>query len=150
MVSGGNKAGGCGGRSGCGANVGGGGGGAGGAILLEAPIIEIDGALAVNGGGGGGGAAGNILFAEAGRLDRTPAAGIAANGAAGGNGAAGAINATNGGTMGGKGAGGGGGFGRIRVHTRADTGLTVGNTAVMSPNFTDSSTTCTRGPATVK
>jgi hypothetical protein len=36
--------------------TGGGGGGSGGAILLEAPVVEVEGYLGANGGGGGGGA----------------------------------------------------------------------------------------------
>ncbi len=149
ILTGGINAGGCGGRSGNAGNDAGGGGGAGGAILLEAPIIEIDGALAVNGGGGGAGASSGTVYAEAGRLDRSPAIGVAA-GASGGNGAAGPAGATNGATTGGKGGGGGGGFGRIRINTRTDTGLTLSNNAVLSPNFTDTATTCTRSGAVVQ
>ena len=122
----------------------------GGAIFLEAPIIEIDGALAVNGGGGGGGSTSVATYAEAGRLDGIPALGVSGAGAAGGNGAAGATAATVGGTMGGKGGGGGGGLGRIRIHTRGDTGLTLGSSAVLSPSFTDPSTTCTRAAAALQ
>lgn len=88
---------------------GGGGGGGGGGILLEAPILSIDGAvLAANGGGGGGGAASG----EDGRRDADQAQGGGSTGGLGGalSGAPTAGAAASGG------GGGGGGAGLIRVH----------------------------------
>ena len=143
------NAGGCGGNNGSGGNDGGGGGGAGGTILLQAPVIDLEGStvLAVNGGGGGGGASGNRGFGEAGHWDRTPAAG-GVGGATGGSGAAGsAARGFDGNNMGGKGGGGGGGIGRIRFDTRNGSGVTVGSAAVLSPDFSDPQTTCTQGSA---
>jgi hypothetical protein len=147
-ASGGINAGGCGGQSGNSGNDAGGGGGAGGAILLEAPAVTIEGALAVNGGAGGAGNASNTDIAPAGTLDRVRAVGLTGvadggDGAAGdvmvgGNGAAPASN---------RGGGGGGGIGRVRINTRADQGLAVGAGAVLSPSLTDPDTTCTRGAA---
>ncbi len=88
-------------QNGGGASGGGGGGGSGGAILLEAPVLGIAGALIVDGGNGGSSGAG-----------------------AGGSGAAGgAIDGTNGGDFQGPGQGGrggGGGAGRVRLNHSND------------------------------
>jgi len=147
--SGGINAGGCGGQNGDAGNDGGGGGGAGGTILLEAPIVSILGALAVNGGGGGGGEAGNQGRAESGRLDRTPAAGGVGTAIGGVGGAAAMLTGANGGAQGGKGGGGGGGVGRIRINTKSGS-ASVGSGAVLSPSFNDSPTTCTQAKASVQ
>ena len=150
-------AGGCGGDSGKGGGEdGGGGGGAGGAILLEAPVIEGTGKLAVNGGGGGAGDDSDVAqtrptgFGEAGRLDRAAAAGAvgSATGAGGGAGAAAAIYDGMVGAPSGLHAGGGGGaVGRIRFHTRLGT---VTMTGEMSPGLGDAASTCTAGSARVE
>ncbi len=98
------------------------GGGSGGSILLEAPIVEIEGVLAVNGGGGGGcsywahvgedGYWGEMRTAG-GHDPRTEAPGGAGSGGAEINGEDGR-QATDG-----KASGGGGGAGRIRINTSA-------------------------------
>ena len=46
-----------------------------------------------------------------------------------------------------KSTGGGGAIGRIRITTRGDLGLVLNATALLSPNFEDPGTTCTRGAA---
>jgi len=151
LMSGGIDAGGCGGDSGAGGgDDGGGGGGAGGAILLEAPVIEGTGKLAVNGGGGG---AGDDAAAAAGAqatLDRVPAPGALGT-SGGGSGGPGAAGATYDGTKGVDDAthagGGGGGIGRIRLNTRTGT---VAATGEMSPALTDPNSTCTAGSANVQ
>jgi hypothetical protein len=152
-------AGGCGGDSGKGGGEdGGGGGGAGGTILLEAPLIEGTGALAVNGGGGGAGDDSDIPetrptgFGEAGRLDRVPAAGAVGSptGAGGGNGAAAASYDGEEGISSPDHAGGGGGaVGRIRFNTRLGI-TTVTVTGEMSPALGDPGSTCTAGTARVQ
>ncbi len=140
-ASGAIDAGGCGGR---GSGEGGGGGGAGGAILLEAPMIAIDGALAVNGGGGG---AGNGTSGSNGLLGRSPTP-AGSSGAPGGIGAAGAMLDGASGTGGMSAGGGGGGIGWIRIDSRTGS-ATVDNTQ-LSPALTDAPTTCTEGPAAVQ
>ncbi|WP_428265304.1 hypothetical protein [Haliangium sp.] len=123
-------AGGAGGRGGE-SDDGGGGGGSGGAILLEAPIINLDAAiLAANGGGGGGGggnAEGNR--AEDGVFGARQAQG-GGNGGAGASSAGPAVAGTSGGDNTG---GGGGGTGYIRLVV-PETALTIDN-AVVSPAF---------------
>ena len=137
--NGGINAGGCGGGNTANdGNGGGGGGGAGGAILIEAPVVTIDGALAVNGGAGGG----DPTNGAPGSLDRT----AATNGNdGGGDGAAGA-------TLKGQDAqsnpgGGGGGTGRIRLESRTGS---IQVTGTMSPSLQDPGTTATSGAATVQ
>jgi hypothetical protein len=142
------NAGGCGGAST--GDPSGGGGGAGGTILLEAPTVTIDGALAVNGGGGAGGGPNSTSGSDA-TLDRTPATG-GLGGAQGGSGGDGAAGATTDGATGNVktyGGGGGGAVGRIRVNTRRGTGVTVDPSSVMSPAFSDT-TTATQGSAAVQ
>jgi hypothetical protein len=146
-LAGGINAGGCGGKAATTTN-GGGGGGAGGTILLEAPVITIAGTLAVNGGGGGGGDTG-ATSGQSGLLDRKAAQGGAA-GTGGSKGAAGGAasqrdgpTATNASHAG----GGGGAVGRIRMNTR---GGAADVTGLLSPDFTDSLTTCTQGAAQVQ
>jgi hypothetical protein len=145
VMTGGVNAGGCGGQPGTGANDSGGGGGAGGTILIEAPIVIINGALAVNGGGGGGGGGGGAMAGGSGSLDRTPAPG--GHGQAnegdqdGGAGAAGSAGAGSGSSSGTNPGGGGGGLGRIRINTKSGS-ADIGS-AVLSPSPTDPSTTCT-------
>lgn len=89
---------------------GGGGGGSGGGILLEAPVLSLDGALlAANGGGGGGG---DDAAGEDGRRDVEQARGGDGAGGLGGS-LAGSPTA---GTLVGSGGGGGGGAGLIHLH----------------------------------
>ena len=135
--SGGINAGGCGGGNTANdGNGGGGGGGAGGAILIEAPIVTIDGALAVNGGAGGG----DATNGAAGSLDRN----MATN--ADGGGAGGAAATPNGQDAPAKAGGGGGGVGRIRLESRTGT---VPVSGTMSPALQDPGTTATAGAANV-
>ena len=142
-LDGGISAGGGGGMGGSyGTCAGGAGGGSGGAILVEAPRVELEGALVANGGGGGGGGGEESGgTGEGGGWSDAPARGgsdasgwgCALNGYTsggwGGKGAAGDTAATTGGPMdtvsgcsGGPhllGEGGdGGGLGRIRINTR--------------------------------
>ncbi|HTL36405.1 MAG TPA: hypothetical protein VL326_24905 [Kofleriaceae bacterium] len=141
-AAGGINAGGCGGKAGAGGNDGGGGGGSGGTIVLEAPQVIVNGALAVNGGAGGTGG-GGTGYGESGRLDRMQARPPASGTYAAGSGGAAAIR--NGGDGGAAGnGGGGGGVGRMRFTTRDDMGLTIAGVAVLSPSLTDTGTTCTR------
>jgi hypothetical protein len=127
----------------------GGGGGAGGAIVLEAPLVAILGALAANGGGGAGGDNGASPGA-AGQLGPALAQGGAGNAGNenGGSGAAGTTfvggNAANGGAHCG---GGGGGVGWIRINTRAGSAM-LGSS--ISPDPTASGTTATQGSAVVQ
>lgn len=143
---GGINAGGCGGDEGGGGGDGGGGGGAGGTILLEAPAINILGALAVNGGGGGT----HGDRGKDGTLSRMPAAGgtpTTATEGSGGAGAAGSVTAGNpaqGGTWG----AGGGAIGRIRLNTRTGTAA-INASAVLSPAIGDA-TTATEGRVRVQ
>jgi hypothetical protein len=138
---GGINAGGCGGKPGTGGADSGGGGGAGGAILLEAPIVMINGTLAANGGGGGGGGGGTATAGTNGILGTmTAAGGVGATNEAGdpqfgGSGGATGTPAQLGGTGANPG-GGGGGIGRIRINTRAGSGAMVGG-ATLSPGPTD-------------
>ena len=135
-AQGGINAGGCGGTSTANdGNGGGGGGGAGGTILIEAPIVTVDGALTVNGGAGGG----DKTNGGSATLDRT----MAMNGDGGG---AGGAAATPNGLPGTSPGGGGGAVGRIRITTRTGA-VTVNNT--MSPAFADPGSTATNAPATV-
>ncbi|HEY5937439.1 MAG TPA: hypothetical protein VIU61_22490, partial [Kofleriaceae bacterium] len=134
---------------------GGGGGGAGGTILLEAPVIEGAGKLAVNGGGGGAGDdSGSDMrptaFGEAGRLDRSTAAGAVGSltGSGGGRGAAAASYDGEPGILSATHAGGGGGaVGRIKLDTRLGAVETTGD---MSPGLGDPGSTCTVGVARVQ
>jgi hypothetical protein len=112
----------------------GGGAGAGGGILIEAPMVTVDGVLAANGGGGGGGAAqaaGGGL-GETGRADATAAAGGTGGGAAGSGGAGGCSTAAPqpGVDANGVNAGaGGGGIGRIYVRSRSPASITTSSPA---------------------
>ena len=112
------------------ANGGGGGGGSGGMILLEAPTVQIGGALAANGGGGGGGAgipAGQR--GQDGQSSATRATGGPRGGGGADGGAGGAGDLLDGATVidvrpaGGGGAGGGVGYIAIK-----STGFTSGGT----------------------
>ncbi len=106
------------------------GGGAGGALLLEAPIVQLNGTgtLTANGGSGGEGAGpytGGKDGVGGSPTSATPAAGPATFlfvGGPGGNGAAGVTGATAGGdgaaVSSAGGGGGGGGAGRIRVNAQ--------------------------------
>lgn len=143
------NAGGCGGSRGSGNSDQGGGGGAGGTILLEAPVITIDGILAVNGGGGGGGGGGESTNGQPGQPSRTAATGgdgDPTGGPGGAGGVGGALvgiqpNAAS------DGGGGGGGVGRMRFNT--PTGQPFVVAGVMSPNFQDTGTTTTVGQANI-
>jgi hypothetical protein len=145
------NAGGCAGQGGTSGGAGGG-GGAGGTILIEAPIVKIDGpgGLAVNGGGGGGGDNGkqgvDALFATA----------AASGGAGGGGGAGGAGGARGSGNLNGRSGGdasrvsggGGGGVGRIRFDTQS--GLISVNNGFLSPSLGDDQSSTTQGLANVQ
>jgi hypothetical protein len=101
---------------------GGGGGGSGGAILLEAPVIELQGVLGANGGAGGQGSSASMSSGEAGargRADRVPAPGSATANNAGGGGSGSDATGSSGNGQGASdsGGGGGGGAGRIRINT---------------------------------
>lgn len=152
------NAGGCGGQGG---DEAGGGGGAGGTILIEAPVVELDGTiLAVNGGGGGGG---NNVSAAGDGAPGGWGTGRAAGGMRGNNndgvgsqgGAAGNRTGANGQDQGGPpgqtghAGGGGGGVGRIRINTRVADGLVI-RAATVSPTLEESGTTATKGLATVR
>jgi hypothetical protein len=151
--SGGINAGGCRGRGAISQNAGGG-GGAGGTVLLEAPTVSIAGAIAVNGGGGGAGgdcAGGGTMGAQHGQLSRSAALGGPACGAGNGSGGNGGASTTLAGasaTSSNHSGGGGGGVGRIRIDTKTGSADTMGS--VMSPDLTDSPTTCTQGAAVVQ
>jgi hypothetical protein len=112
-----------------------GGGGSGGAILIEAPIVTIQGILAVNGGGGGQGSGDS---GADGRPDDQPALGgqnSTTSGivSPGGDGSAAAVlNGTAGTrTAGAAAGGGGGGAGRIRINTKS--GQVASTAAALSP-----------------
>lgn len=99
-----------------------GGGGSGGAILLEAPVVRVQGSLTANGGGGGGpggqdGATGTRTSTRAAGGNEADAAGGGAGGAGSDlDGAPGKLNVDYpDGAFSGRG---GGGVGRIRIHTR--------------------------------
>jgi hypothetical protein len=129
----------------------GGGGGAGGAILIEATELELDGAyLAVNGGGGGAAGAGGATGDGAdGDFGTARAAGGTGTANGGEGGAAGNL-AGEAGMDGTDSGGGGGAVGRIRVHTRTTTGVTVKNGADVSPRFGEPGSTATKGLATIQ
>jgi hypothetical protein len=120
-VGGGGGAGGCGGN-----DDGGGGGGSGGTIFLEAPVVEVSGALGANGGGGGEGGHTDFIVPRAGEpgadavLDITPAAGGTSMGSdrSGGAGGARTMPAESAPTGNGTTGGGGGAIGRIFLRTR--------------------------------
>ena len=136
--SGGINAGGCGGTNTANdGNGGGGGGGAGGAILIEAPVVTIDGALAVNGGAGGS----DPTNGASGALDRN----MASNPDGGGSGGAAATPAGQASTA--NPGGGGGSVGRIRLESRTGT---VQVNGLMSPALQDPNTTATNGAANVQ
>jgi hypothetical protein len=125
-VNGAIDAGGAGGAGGTGAGGdrgggGGAGGGAGGSILLEAPLVVIDGVVVANGGAGGSPGNGTTIGTDGANATRstTPALGGTSTFGNGGNGGAGTTAATvgtNGGT-GVNGGGGGGGVGAIFIRT---------------------------------
>jgi hypothetical protein len=123
---------------------GGGGGGSGGALLLEAPTIVLaDGSVAVaNGGGGGSG-----TVASSNEAANGAAGGIGTARASGGIGEAAENNRGFGGVGGARsggagtggntfdgGGGGGGGVGIIRINRRT---LTIGGSAVVSPEHSE-------------
>lgn len=119
-----------------------GGGGAGGAILIEAPTVNVAGAVLVANGGGGGGASNSMqpgMPGEDGKLGSSPAQG-GATGASpstpGGNGGAGTTAPTPGpNTAVNQNAGGGGGaVGRIFIR-----GTTTGVATTSSPPATSGS-----------
>lgn len=149
-ATGGINAGGCGGKAGTGPNDSGGGGGAGGTILIEAPTVEIAGALAVNGGGGGGGGGPQARAGDPGSLDRMPANGGRgdAQDENGGQGGVGGMRPGSGGEGANPG-GGGGAVGRIRINTRDGAGAMLDG-ATMSPGPDDQSTTFSAGSAVAK
>jgi hypothetical protein len=96
----------------------GGGGGSGGGLLLEAPVVQIAGAVAANGGGGAGARFGINARGEDGRGDATAAAGgTDVIKPAGGNGGAGASTMGIDGNPDSQTGGGGGAAGRIRINS---------------------------------
>ena len=132
-VGGGGGAGGCGNVSNA---HGGGGGGSGGTIFLEAPVIDVAGAVTANGGGGGEGGLSMGLGSRNGLpgldalVDITAAAGGAAMGTdrAGGAGGASSSAAQAGQSMTANATGGGGGaVGRIWLRTRSAPANTPSN-----------------------
>ena len=107
------------------------GAGSGGSILLEAPMITVNGALAANGGGGGG-SGGSVSIGQWGGVTATPAVGGGPGGEKAGDGSGGVtLDGTNG-QPSLYGTGGGGGAGRIRMNTLCGT-VTVAASAVISP-----------------
>jgi len=121
--------------------LGGGGGGSGGMILLEAPVIAIDGpAVAISTKGGGGAAAGNgssvAMNGADGGTDGSPAAGgggTLAHGGLGGTEESAPIPGGAGSGAGTRGGGGGGSAGRARFNS-GDGGANPQNgAAVLSP-----------------
>jgi hypothetical protein len=120
------------------------GGGSGGGILLEAPIVEVQGNVVTNGGAGAGGCLFVPRPGEDGRLDASPATGgdpCDIDSGKGGNGAAGNLGAGAGISIahsdGGElflvfGGYGGGGVGRIRVNSAA--GRFHRTRGLLSPN----------------
>lgn len=152
IKTGGINAGGCGGKPGTGTADSGGGGGAGGTILLEAPIITINGTLAANGGGGGGGGGATAGTGSNGALGTTPAPGGQGPtnemgdpqfGGSGGARNAAAQDGADGSNPG----GGGGAVGRIRINTRNGGGAELTN-ATLSPG--DGEMQFSTGSASVK
>ncbi len=117
------KAGGGGGRSGLNVPDDGHGGGSGGSILLEAPNVDIEGAVAANGGSGS-----CVDEGADATEDATPA-----SAPCGGDGAAGDQPAADGVTSADDDrGGGGGGAGRIRINTMTGTAVIASN-AIISP-----------------
>ncbi len=118
-----NGSGGIGGQlTGDGGSGGGGGGGSGGAILVESPIVTLEGRLAANGGGGASGSHGPTrvgIDGSNGSAEQVPAPGGdgAGQGAPGGAGSDAEGNAKDGSDIAKEGGGGGGGAGRIRINT---------------------------------
>ena len=132
------NAGGCGGEAG---SDSGGGGGAGGTILIEAPLIVIDGAgIAVNGGGGGG--TGNS-DGQHGQLAPIGSIGGVGSGIGGLGGGADAIDGQSGSYVSRPG-GGGGAAGRVRLNTWDGT-VTILNGGFVSPALTSTPTSATAG-----
>jgi hypothetical protein len=123
---------------------GGGGGGSGGSILLEAPLVTLDGAgvvLSTKGGGGSASGNGSIGYAGAdGGTTAAPAAGgTSTNGAPGGKGGTDSVPPEEGptGTSGQSGGAGGGAAGRVRFNT-ADGSWTAANGAAVRSKHTSS------------
>jgi hypothetical protein len=118
------------------------GGGSGGALLLEAPLLKINGTLSANGGAGANGLTGG----PDGTLTAEPARGTKEDGpgrkvTVGGNGGAGTTPAGTAGTTTGDAssgpsdsarAGGGGGAGRIRLNSRCGA-VGLGPRAIITP-----------------
>jgi hypothetical protein len=127
------------------------GGGSGGAVLLESPVVTVNGTVAANGGGGGGNS-GN--FGQDGQTTATPAMGTGTGSGLGGNGSGGTaivgVAGANGSGSAGTGndippGGGGGGAGWIRINTTSSA-ATIGANAISSPA---NGTTCfTQGAIT--
>ena len=146
MAGGGITAGGGGGQGGViGGHPGGGGGGAGGVILLEAPTIQLDGELAVDGGGGG---AGQGSAGQDGAIGATAAAGGTGTNNGGPGGAGTTLDGTKG-TSTPKAGGGGGGVGRIRINTLHPPAA-IGGGATLSPSPSAPGSTTTEGAVDVE
>jgi hypothetical protein len=126
----------------------GGGGGSGGAVLLEAPVLQIDGTVAANGGGGGAGSGYGTLAntgapGDPGQLSGTQAAGGQAQslvgipllGTDGGKGGASVGVASTGVDSDDlcNGGGGGGGVGRVRLNSNSQPGGKISPSASVGP-----------------
>jgi hypothetical protein len=114
---------------------GGGGGGTGGSILLEAPALEIDGAVCAPGGGGGQGDAAGGTIPSMGTNGTCAGGQGGANEATGGPGGNGGDDSSLSGYAGTSADSGGGGGGSVgRIHFNAlPSGLTIGS-GVIVPN----------------
>lgn len=141
--AGGINAGGCGGAGGASGNPGGA-GGSGGAILLEAPVMDLqpNGTVAANGGGGavGGTGGGNSGAGQPGDLGvvggvggTLPGTGYGLPGVGGAKDRPNGGNGDAGGSTSGSGGSGGGSVGRIRINNLTGT-LTLVTGATLSPS----------------
>jgi len=124
-------------------SVGGPGGGSGGSILLEAPVIQLQGSAVLSTKGGSGAAAGRGepgWEGQKGGLGLTPAAGGAvagrASGGAGGTTGIGQTSGMAGATATEDGGGGGGSVGKARLNTLNGGGLTIDVTAAIRSGYT--------------
>lgn len=112
------------------------GGGSGGGILLEAPTVNLKGAIVANGASGAGyngaGQAGQVSLLSATGGNGFGGPGSSATSINGGDGVPGSATVVNW-------AGGGGGAGRIRINTGCGGALNLNSSSLVSPG---SSTTC--------
>lgn len=120
------------------------GGGSGGAILLEAPIVELDGSGVVlsTKGGGGSAVSANLSTthgADGGTTPSPAAGGVGSisSGGAGGTETTSPGSGTSGGSSGVDGTGGGGAVGQVRLNTLGGTFTPSGNAVIRSQYSTD-------------